>query len=184
IRQTMKTKFYSMKGLLAAAVVGLSSMMLACSDDDNNMIPNKTIVDVVVESSDFSTLESTVLKANLASTLSGNGPFTVFAPDNESFTASGVTSSVIESLSADQLKDILLYHTLSSKVNAASIPTGMNTAVKTAQGQDIYVTKNNMGVFVNGWKVKQADVMASNGVIHAIERVLMPAAGNLVQVAQ
>lgn len=181
----MKTKFYSMKGLLAAAVVGLSSMMLACSDDDdNNMIPNKTIVDVVVESSDFSTLESTVLKANLASTLSGNGPFTVFAPDNESFTASGVTSSVIESLSADQLKDILLYHTLSSKVNAASIPTGMNTAVKTAQGQDIYVTKNNMGVFVNGWKVKQADVMASNGVIHAIERVLMPAAGNLVQVAQ
>ncbi|WP_132777869.1 fasciclin domain-containing protein [Sphingobacterium alimentarium] len=76
-------------------------MMLACSDDDdNNMIPNKTIVDVVVESSDFSTLESAVQKANLASTLSGNGPFTVFAPDNESFTASGVTSSVIESLSA------------------------------------------------------------------------------------
>src|SRR5690606_13083069 len=139
-------------------------MMLACSDDDdNNMIPNKTIVDVVVESSDFSTLESTVLKANLASTLSGNGPFTVFAPDNESFTASGVTSIVIEGLAADQLKVILTDHTCSSEVNAASSPTGMITAVKTAQEQEIYVTKDNMGVFVNGWKVKQADVMASNG---------------------
>lgn len=181
----MKTKLNSTKGFIAAAILGVSSFMVGCSDDDNNTItPNKTIVDVVVESSDFSTLRSAVQKANLATTLSGNGPFTVFAPDNEAFTASGITSSVVEGLTADQLKDILLYHTLESRVNAASIPTAANTAVKTANGKDVYVTKNNNGVFVNGWKVDQADIMASNGIIHSIERVLMPAAGNIVQVAQ
>ncbi|WP_149915682.1 fasciclin domain-containing protein [Sphingobacterium cavernae] len=172
------------KRFLAVSMVGLSSFLVSCTDDDIIVEENSSIVDVVVGSANFSTLESAVIKANLSSVLNGNGPFTVFAPDNEAFNASGVTSSVIQELSSDQLKEILLYHTLSSKVNSASIQTGSNIAVETANGDDVYVTKNSNGVFVNGWKVKQADIMASNGVIHSLERVLMPAAGNLVEVAQ
>jgi uncharacterized surface protein with fasciclin (FAS1) repeats len=172
------------KCFLAVSVVGLSSFLVSCSDDEIIEGENSSIVDVVVGSANFSTLESTVLKANLSTILNGNGPFTVFAPDNDAFAASGITSSVIQDLTSDQLKDILLYHTLSSKVNAASIQNGSNMAVKTANGDDVYITKNSNGVFVNGWKVKQADIAASNGVIHSLERVLMPAAGNLVEVAQ
>lgn len=172
------------KRFLAVSMVGLSSFLVSCSDDEIIVEENSSIVDVVVGSANFSTLESAVIKANLSSVLNGNGPFTVFAPDNEAFNASGVTSSVIQELSSDQLKEILLYHTLSSKVNSASIQTGSNIAVETANGDDVYITKNSNGVFVNGWKVKQADIMASNGVIHSLERVLMPAAGNLVEVAQ
>lgn len=172
------------KRFLAVSMVGLSSFLVSCTDDDIIVEENSSIVDVVVGSANFSTLESAVIKANLSSVLNGNGPFTVFAPDNEAFNASGVTSSVIQELSSDQLKEILLYHTLSSKVNSASIQTGSNIAVETANGDDVYITKNSNGVFVNGWKVKQADIMASNGVIHSLERVLMPAAGNLVEVAQ
>lgn len=180
----MKFRFNSIKNYFSAILLGLSSLMLSCSDeDDNSMTPTNTIVDIVVGSQNFSTLEAAVLKGNVASTLSGEGPFTVFAPDNESFTNSGITSSILESLSADQVKDILLYHTLSARVNAESIQNGTN-AVKTANGKDVYVTKNSNGVYVNGWKVTQADIAASNGVIHAIERVLMPASGNLVEVAQ
>jgi len=181
----MKLKFLNFaKGLLVVSVIGFSTFLVACSDDEDMGGINNSIVDVVVGSANFSTLESAVIKANLVSTLSGSGSYTVFAPDNEAFAASGVTASVLQSLSEDQLKDILLYHTLGSKVNSASIQTGMNMAVKTAHGDDVYVTKNSNGVFVNGWKVKQADIMASNGVIHLIERVLMPATGNLVEVAQ
>ncbi len=172
------------KRFLAVSMVGLSSFLISCSDDEIIVEENSSIVDVVVGSANFSTLESAVIKANLSSVLNGNGPFTIFAPDNEAFNVSGVTSSVIQDLSSDQLKEILLYHTLSSKVNSASIQTGSNIAVETANGDDVYITKNSNGVFVNGWKVKQADIMASNGVIHSLERVLMPAAGNLVEVAQ
>lgn len=179
----MKLTLNSTKKCFSAFLLGVSTLAVSCSDDDTTVTPTNTIVDLVVSSPNFSTLEAAVLKGNVATTLSGNGPFTVFAPENESFTNSGITSSVLESLSADQVKDILLYHTLSSRVNAASIQTGTN-AVKTANGKDIYVTKNNNGVFVNGWKVTQADINASNGVIHAIERVLMPAPGNIVDVAQ
>ena len=162
--------------------------------DDKDDSP-KTIADVVSANNDFSLLKSAVVKANLATTLSGTGPFTVFAPDNTAFNAAGITSSVISGLSADQLngaclqntlgsKHILLYHTVGSKVMAADVPAGPNAAVTTAGGGTIYVTKNSRGVFVNGWKVTTADVAASNGVIHSIENVLMPPAGNLVEVAQ
>lgn len=182
----MKIKFLNFaKHLLAVSVIGFSTFLVSCSDDDETMGgTNNSIVDLVVSSSNFATLESAVLRANLVSTLSGSGPLTVFAPDDEAFAASGVTASVIQSLSADQLKDILLYHTLSARVNSASIQNGINMPVETANGDNVYVTKNSNGVFVNGWKVKQADIAASNGVIHTIERVLMPAAGNLVEVAQ
>ncbi len=146
--------------------------------------PEQTITGVVTTNQSFSLLASAVQKAGLAQTLNGTGPFTVFAPNNDAFQASGITSTTINALSADQLKAILLYHTLTSKVPAANVPVGPNAAVATAGGDSIYLTKNSNGVFVNGVKVVQADVAASNGVIHAIGNVLMPPVGNLVATAQ
>lgn len=180
----MKAIFKSSHLLLLAITGVLSLTTVSCKKDDPVTPPAaNTITDVVVNGADFSTLEAAVLKAGLAETLKGAGPFTVFAPDNAAFTATGITS--IDGYSADELKKILLYHTLARKVMAADVPAGPNAPVSTANdpAQTLYVTKNASGVFINGIKVKTADVAADNGVIHVVEKVLVPPAGTLLETA-
>lgn len=138
----------------------------------------------VVASPNLTLLESAVIKANLAATLEGTGPFTVFAPTDEAFAKSGITAAVIGSLTSAQLQSILLYHVLPSKIMAANVPVGPNAKVVTAGGDSVFVTRNASGVFINGVDVNKADVEASNGIIHLISRALMPPTGNIVQVAQ
>ncbi len=157
--------------------------MSACKKD-NSIKTDNTINGIVSTTADFSTLNSAVLQAGLSATLSGTGPFTVFAPNNEAFTASGITPAVLASLPSDQVKNILLYHTISSKIMAAQVPAGPDAPVAAANGDTLYVTSNSKGVFVNGTQVTQADVAASNGVIHVIGNVLMPPSGNIVEMAQ
>jgi len=170
-----------------AVLVLFITLLSACSKSDTTtMTPpsTNTITDIVSANNSFSLLKTAVVKADLATTLSGTGPFTVFAPSDTAFTGSGITSAVISSLPASQLSAILLYHTLPAKIMAADVPAGPNAKVVTAGGDSVFVTKNAKGVFVNGIPVVQADIAADNGVIHAIARVLLPPAGNLVQVAQ
>ena len=181
----MKTNL-SLKNLFLLLTMGTFTIITvsSCSKDDESAPPvSNTITDKVVADASFSTLEAAVIKAGLAETLKGTGPFTVFAPDNDAFTASGITS--IDGISADDLKKILLYHTLASKVMATDIPTASNTKVLTANSpaDSIFVTKNANGVFVNGIKVTAADITADNGVIHKLEKVLIPASGNVVETA-
>ncbi|TAH00616.1 MAG: fasciclin domain-containing protein [Sphingobacteriales bacterium] len=176
----MKRKTYFMKTLLMGA---LSIVLLAGCDKDDDTPPSNTITDVVVNSNDFSTLEAAVVKANLQTTLSGAGPFTVFAPDNDAFAASGITTAVLNSLTQAQTSNIILYHAIGSKILAADVPAGPNAKVITASGDSVFVTRNGTGVYVNGIKVKTADVNADNGVIHVIGRVLIPPAGNIVETA-
>lgn len=163
--------------LLSAPVV-----LISCDKDDDNATSN-TITDIVVANGDFSTLEAAVVRANLQTTLSGSGPFTVFAPDNAAFSAAGITTSVLNSLSPAQVQSILLYHTLGSRVNAANVPAGPNAKVTTASGDSVFVTRDSRGVFVNGVQVTSADISADNGVIHRIGRVLNPPVGNIVETA-
>ena len=172
--------------MMAAAIGGLIFTGTSCKKDDPAPVPavDNTITGKVVAGADFSTLEAAVLKAKLDATLKGTGPFTVFAPDNAAFTASGITS--LNSLTEADLKKILLYHTLTAKVMAADVPAGPNAKVTTANSpaDSIFVTKNPTGVYINGIKVKTADVGADNGVIHVIEKVLLPPSGNMVATAQ
>jgi len=163
--------------LLSAPVV-----LISCDKDDDTATSN-TITDIVVANGDFSTLEAAVVRANLQTTLSGSGPFTVFAPDNAAFSAAGITTSVLNSLSPAQVQSILLYHTLGSRVNAANVPAGPNAKVTTASGDSVFVTRDARGVFVNGIQVTTADISADNGVIHRIGRVLNPPVGNIVETA-
>ena len=174
-------KFFSKRSLLIA--LSLPIVIASCDKDDDPVTTSNTITDVVVADANFSTLETAVVKANLAATLSGAGPFTVFAPDDAAFTASGITPAVLNSLTQAQVQAILLYHTIGSKVMASDVPAGPNAKVTTASGDSVFVTKNTSGVYVNGIKVTQADINADNGVIHKIGRVLNPPAGNIVETA-
>ena len=168
----------------SAMLIAMGSMIFFSScEKDDTPAPTNTITDIVVSGSTFTTLESAVLKANLQATLSGPGPFTVFAPDDAAFIASGITTATLNSLTAAQVQKILLYHTIGSKIAAADVPAGPNAKVITASGDSVFVTKNSTGVYVNGIKVTTADVSADNGVIHVIGKVLIPPAGNIVETA-
>ena len=177
----MKKKNFLIK---SATLIATSTLILlsGCDKDDTPAATN-TITDIVVSASSFTTLESAVLKANLQATLSGAGPFTVFAPDDAAFTASGITTTVLNSLTAAQVQNILLYHTIGSKIVAADVPAGPNAKVITASSDSVFVTKNSTGVYINGIKVNTTDVAADNGVIHTIGKVLIPPAGNIVETA-
>ncbi|MFT3705227.1 MAG: fasciclin domain-containing protein [Agriterribacter sp.] len=143
-----------------------------------------TIAQLVAQTPDYSLLKTALQKAGLTETLNQPGTFTVFAPDNKAFAAAGFPNAeAISKLSVDALKNILLYHVLGSKVTAAQIPAAINTPVNTLAGKEIFVTKQDGKVSVNGANVVKADIMASNGVIHAINKVLIPPPGTIVALA-
>ena len=131
-----------------------------------------TIVDVAAANPDFSTLVAAVQAAGLAETLSGEGPFTVFAPTNAAFEAlpAGVLDALLLPENKDTLAKILTYHVVPGAVMAADVTDG---DVATVEGQNVTLSTAD-GVTVNGATVVQADVAASNGVIHVIDAVILP----------
>lgn len=174
-----------LSSVLFAALLGATFSISSCKKDDDTPAKTNTITDVVVGNANFSVLKEAVTKANLATTLSGTGPFTVFAPDNTAFSNANITSATVASLSATQLSDLLLYHTLDGKTLAAGVPAGPNAKLTTKSGDSIFVTKNTSGVYVNGIKVATADIPADNGVIHQLSKALnKPGDKNIVQIAQ
>ena len=133
----------------------------------------KTIVDVAAGNPDFSTLVAAVKAAGLVETLSGEGPFTVFAPTNEAFAK--LPEGKVDSLLADipTLKKILTYHVVAGKVMAADV-VGLNNAT-TVQGDDVKIAVVDGKVKLNdAAMVTATDLEASNGVIHEIDTVLIP----------
>lgn len=129
------------------------------------------IVDVAVANG-FTTLAAAVEAAGLVETLKGEGPFTVFAPTDEAFAAlpAGVLDALLLPENKDTLAKILTYHVVSGAVKAADVTDG---DVPTVEGQTITLSTAD-GVTVNGATVIAADVMASNGVVHVIDAVLLP----------
>lgn len=131
-----------------------------------------TIVDVASAAGNFGTLVAAVAAADLVETLSGTGPFTVFAPTDDAFAAlpAGVLDALLLPENKALLAQILTYHVVSGMVMAADVTDG---DVATVEGQTIKLSTMD-GVSVNGAKVIAADVAASNGVIHAIDAVILP----------
>lgn len=131
-----------------------------------------TIVDVAVGAGNFNTLVAAVTAADLVATLSGAGPFTVFAPTDEAFAAlpAGVLDALLLPENKALLVKILTYHVVPGKVMAADVKDG---EVATVEGDKVKLSTMD-GVSVNDVKVVAADVMASNGVIHAIGAVILP----------
>lgn len=131
-----------------------------------------TIVDVASSTEGFSTLVAAVSAAGLVDTLNGEGPFTVFAPTDEAFAAlpAGVLDALLLPENKDVLTQILTYHVVPGQVMAADVTDG---EVATVEGQSVTLSTAD-GVTVNGANVIQADVVTSNGVIHAIDAVLLP----------
>ena len=132
------------------------------------------IVDTAVSAGSFNTLVAAVQAAGLVDTLKGDGPYTVFAPTDEAFAAlpEGTVESLLLPENKDQLVSILTYHVVPDKIMSGDI-AGKRAKVLTVQGDRLSVNAKN-GVKVNGAEVIQADIEASNGVIHVIDAVIIP----------
>jgi uncharacterized surface protein with fasciclin (FAS1) repeats len=130
-----------------------------------------TIVDVAVQAGKFNTLVQAVQAAGLVETLSGEGPFTVFAPTDEAFAQ--IPQETLQAVLADKekLTAILTYHVVPGKLMAADVVR--STQLQTVQGQSITVSTEG-GVRVDDANVIQTDIEADNGVIHVIDQVIMP----------
>jgi uncharacterized surface protein with fasciclin (FAS1) repeats len=122
---------------------------------------------------ELSTLSSLIDKAGLASTLNGTGSFTVFAPSNEAFKA--VPQKIMDELAANpaKLKEVLTFHVIPAKAMAADVK---NSSVKSVQGASLALSKSGSFVTVEDAMVQMADISATNGVVHVVDRVLMPPA--------
>lgn len=133
----------------------------------------KNIVETAIAAGSFNTLVAAVSAAGLADTLSGEGPFTVFAPTDEAFAA--LPAGTVDALLADptgDLTQILLYHVLGSKAMAADVTDGLE--VETLQGSTVKFSVKDGNVMINDAMIIAFDVEASNGVIHVIDAVIMP----------
>ena len=132
------------------------------------------IVDTAVGAGQFKTLAAALKAAGLVDTLKGAGPFTVFAPTDAAFAAlpKGTVESLLKPENHDKLVAILTYHVVPGRVTASQV-AGMDAAT-TVQGGEVAIRASGGAVTVNGARVLSADVAASNGVIHVIDKVLMP----------
>ena len=141
-------------------------------EGDEAMDEPGTIVDVAAANPDFETLVAAVTAADLGETLSGEGPFTVFAPTDDAFDAlpEGLRDALLLPETVDALTSILTYHVLPAEVMAADVSAG---EVTTVEGSTIAITTDD-GVMVNDATVVATDVEASNGVIHVIDTVIVP----------
>ncbi len=150
-----------------AVATALSALATVCAAQTSTV----SVADALARDPQLSTLNSLVTQAGLTDTLKGTGPFTVFAPTNDAFKA--VPQKTLDEVAANPalLKSVLTYHVLAAKVSAADVKNGN---VKTVQGANVAVSKAGEFVTVEDAMVQKADIAATNGVIHTIDRVLMP----------
>ncbi len=144
-----------------------------CGSSAKAVKASNNIVETAVDAGSFTTLVAAVKAADLAGTLSSGGPFTVFAPNDEAFAK--LPEGTVENLLAnpDKLREILLYHVVPGTVTAAQV-VGLDRAT-TAQGSDVAIKVADGAVMVNNAAVIATDIMTSNGIIHVIDTVILPA---------
>lgn len=161
--------------LCAIALVGLLGLVAvrAQQQQQQQQQQNKDIVELAAANDNFSTLVTALKAADLVDTLKGDGPFTVFAPTNEAFAAlpQGTLDRLLQEENKDTLAAILKYHVVPSRVMASEVQAG---EVETVQGKSLNIQKQGGQVTVGQAKVTQTDLAAKNGVIHAIDKVLIP----------
>ena len=149
--------------LIAAGIIAFSASTAYAAD----------IVDTAVGAGSFKTLVAAVTAAGLVETLKGPGPFTVFAPTDEAFAAlpAGTVEDLLKPENKDKLVAVLTFHVVPGKVMSTDLTDGM--MAKTVQGGEVTIDLDN-GATVNGAKVVTADIVADNGVIHVIDKVILP----------
>lgn len=140
------------------------------------MVTSETIVDIAAWNEDFSTLVAAVVAADLADTLSSEGPFTVFAPLNSAFAKlpAGTVETLLLEENKELLQSILTYHVLAGDIRASALQKGLS--VETVEGSEVRFEMTGGKWYINGAQILSTDIVAANGVIHVIDSVILPSA--------
>lgn len=159
--------------LILTALFALGLLVVPAAAEDAKT-EKKDIVDTAVAAGQFKTLVAAVKEAGLVETLKGDGPFTVFAPTDEAFAAlpEGTVESLLKPENKKKLVAILTYHVVPGKVMAKDAMKLKEA--KTVQGSTIDIEVKDGNVMIDEAKVVKADIVTSNGVIHVIDKVIMP----------
>lgn len=191
----MRTHVNKFAALVAVSALGLAACGDDASDADSTTAPTPapttmapattmaaemgTIVDVAAGAGDFTTLVAAVEAAGLVETLSGPGPFTVFAPTDEAFAAAldslGLTADELLA-DTETLTSILTYHVIAGEVPASAVVELDGQTADTVNGATVDISVDGAQVMVNDANVTATDITASNGIIHVIDKVLLPPA--------
>ena len=169
----MKLSLLSRRAFVATAVLATAFATSACSDDDDPTGPSLTITQTAVASANLSTLVTALGAANLAETLNGTGPFTVFAPVNAAFTAlpAGVVDNLLLAGNVNILSKLLTFHVVPGRFTASQLTDGQ--LLTTVEGTQLPVSITGGVVRVGGAIVSTTDIEASNGIIHLIDGVML-----------
>lgn len=164
------------------SIAVLAAVLFSISAFASN--PQKNIVDTAVSAGSFNTLAKALKAADLVDTLKGPGPFTVFAPTDQAFNnlPPGALEVLLKPENKEQLRSILRYHVVPGRVTASDVVK--LTSAKTANGQEVRISVLKGVVRLNDARVTKTDVAATNGVIHVIDRVIVPPMGEISQVAK
>lgn len=159
---------------LAIGTLVAVSMTSAASTRSPVQAQTKDIVDTAVAAGSFKTLAKALEAADLVNTLKGAGPFTVFAPTDEAFAQlpAGTLETLLKPENKAKLQRILTYHVVPGKVMASDV--GKMKSAKAVSGDSISIASSNGGVTVDNARVVKTDILASNGVIHVIDTVILP----------
>jgi uncharacterized surface protein with fasciclin (FAS1) repeats len=162
--------------ICASALFAPALQAGGCGGSHNAQKPD--IIDTAVQAGSFNTLAAALKAAGLVEALRGEGPFTVFAPTDEAFAKlpAGTVEKLLKPENRDKLTAILTYHVVSGSVKAKA--ARKLDRAETLNGQFVAIDANRRGVRINEANVVQADILASNGVIHVIDSVLIPGAGD------
>ena len=169
-KKTGGKKVKRIKTVLMGLALSLSLAGVAAADS----LPDKDIVDTAVSAGSFKTLVAAVQAAGLVDVLKGDGPLTVFAPTDEAFAKlpAGTVENLLKPENKEKLVAVLTYHVVPGRVTSEKV-IGMRSA-KTVNGQELKVTTKNGGVMIDNAHVTAVDILASNGVIHVIDSVIIP----------
>ena len=166
-----------MKNLLNRSIAAAAVLTLGLVTVEAGKVPEKgakDIVETAVAAGSFNTLATALTAAGLVDTLKGKGPFTVFAPTDAAFAKlpAGTVEDLLKPANKEKLVSILTYHVVSGAVSSGQVVK--MTSAKTVQGGSVTIAAKDGGVMIDGAKVINADVAASNGVIHVIDSVILP----------
>ncbi|MEM9161242.1 MAG: fasciclin domain-containing protein [Verrucomicrobiota bacterium] len=170
----MKKSFISKLLVSTLAIILTAGIATAGSyGKKKDKMAKKDIVEIASSAGTFQTLVAAVSAADLVDTLKGDGPFTVFAPTDDAFAKlpEGTVDNLLKPENKDQLISVLTYHVVPGKVKAADVAPG---AVKTVNGQKFNISVMGKKVMIDEAKVVKTDILASNGVIHVIDSVILP----------
>lgn len=158
-----------------------TTFFVGCDNDDDDVakVSGDNIETIIAGTPELSIFKAAIERAKLQYFFNGPGPFTVFAPTNAAFNASGIaTAADLNSIDTNLLATVLTYHLQPLARTSFEIPNGPNANMTTQGGLSFYSAKNTTGIYINGVKLVTSDIRASNGIIHTIDGVLIPPVNN------